>query len=59
VADIDTLAKNVDDAARNAAAIAQISETQKLSLEDAYAIQKKMIALRIARGEDVGTIVTN
>jgi 2-oxo-3-hexenedioate decarboxylase len=51
VSDLDTLAKNVDDAARNATAIAQISATQTLSLEDAYAIQKKMIALRIARGE--------
>lgn len=51
MSDFDTLAKNLDDAARNATAIAQISETQKLSLEDAYAIQKKMIALRISRGE--------
>jgi 2-oxo-3-hexenedioate decarboxylase len=51
VSDLDTLAKNVDDAARNAQAIPQISETQKLSLEDAYAIQKKMIALRLNRGE--------
>jgi 2-oxo-3-hexenedioate decarboxylase len=51
VSDLDTLAKNVDDAARNAKAIAQISATQTLSLEDAYAIQKKMIALRIGRGE--------
>ncbi|MCD6075008.1 MAG: 4-oxalocrotonate decarboxylase [Rhodospirillales bacterium] len=51
MSDLDTLAKNVDDAARNAKAIAQISATQTLSLEDAYAIQKKMIALRIGRGE--------
>lgn len=51
MSDLDTLAKNVDDAARNATAIAQISATQTLSLEDAYAIQKKMIALRLARGE--------
>jgi 2-oxo-3-hexenedioate decarboxylase len=51
VSDLDTLAKNVDDAARNAKAIAQISATQQLSLEDAYAVQKKMIALRISRGE--------
>jgi 2-oxo-3-hexenedioate decarboxylase len=51
VSDLDTLAKNVDDAARNAKAIAQISATQQLSLDDAYAVQKKMIALRISRGE--------
>jgi len=51
VSDLDTLAKNVDDAARNAKAIAQISDTQKLSLDDAYTIQKKMIALRLGRGE--------
>lgn len=51
MSDLDTLAKNVDDAARTAKAMAQISDTQKLSLEDAYAIQKKMIALRISRGE--------
>ena len=51
MSDFDTLAKNLDDAARHATAVAQISDTQKLSLEDAYAIQKKMIALRISRGE--------
>lgn len=51
MSDLDTLAKSLDDAARNAQAIPQISETQKLSLEDAYAIQKKMIALRLSRGE--------
>ena len=51
MSDLDTLAKNVDDAARNAKAIAQISATQQLSLDDAYAVQKKMIALRISRGE--------
>ena len=51
MSDLDTLAKSVDDAARNAKAIAQLSMGIKLSLEDAYTIQKKMIGLRIARGE--------
>lgn len=51
MSDLDTLAKNVDDAARNAKAIAQLSATNALSLEDAYTIQKKMIGLRISRGE--------
>lgn len=51
MSDLDTLAKSVDDAARNATAIAQLSMGTKLSLEDAYTIQKKMIGLRIARGE--------
>ncbi len=51
MSDLDTLAKSVDDAARNAKAIAQLSMGITLSLEDAYTIQKKMIGLRIARGE--------
>lgn len=51
MSDLDTLAKSVDDAARNAKAIAQLSMGTTLSLEDAYTIQKKMIGLRIARGE--------
>ena len=51
MADIDTLARSVDDAARNAKAITQLSSGAKYSLEDAYQIQKKMIALRLARGE--------
>ncbi len=51
MSDLDTLAKSVDDAARNAKAIAQLSMGTKLSLEDAYTVQRKMIGLRIARGE--------
>jgi 2-oxo-3-hexenedioate decarboxylase len=51
VADIDALARTVDDAARNARAIAQLSSASKFSLDEAYQIQKKMIGLRIARGE--------
>ena len=52
MADIDALARTVDDAARNARAIAQLSSATKFSLDEAYQIQKKMIGLRIARGDE-------
>lgn len=51
MADIEALAQRVDDAARNAKAIAQLSHSAHFSLEEAYAIQKLSIARRIARGE--------
>jgi len=49
MADIKGLAQRVDDAARNANEISQLSET--ITLEDAYAIQKESLARRYARGE--------
>ena len=49
--DIQALAARVDDAARTATAIAQLSQSTKFSLADAYSVQKQSIARRIARGE--------
>ncbi len=49
--DIQALAARVDDAARTASAIAQLSQSTKFSLCDAYSIQKQSIVRRIARGE--------
>ena len=51
MADIQVLAARVDDAARTATAIAQLSRSTKFPLADAYSIQKQSIARRIARGE--------
>jgi 2-oxo-3-hexenedioate decarboxylase len=51
MADIQALAQRVDDAARSAQAIAQLSQSSKLTMDDAYAIQKQSIARRVARGE--------
>lgn len=51
MADILVLAQRVDDAARNAKAIAQLSSSLQMTLVDAYAVQKQSIARRIARGE--------
>jgi len=48
---LNELAQLVDKAAVKAIPIKQISESQKITLSDAYAIQKEMIALRIKRGE--------
>ncbi|WP_321803409.1 2-keto-4-pentenoate hydratase [Burkholderia sp. BCC1988] len=45
------LAQRVDDAARNAQAIAQFGEGARLTTSDAYAIQAASIARRIERGE--------
>ena len=52
MANIDSLAQFVDDAARNATEIPQLSDP--ITLEDAYAIQKKSLARRYARGERQG-----
>ncbi len=49
--DIQQLAGTVDSAAREARAIAQLSAQSSFTLDDAYAIQKASIGLRLARGE--------
>ena len=48
---IHTSAVQVDEAARNAAAIEQLSAHAELTLEDAYAIQRESLGLRFKRGE--------
>ena len=48
---ITELATILDDAARQARAVAQIDAEGHLSLDDAYAIQKASIERRLARGE--------
>lgn len=45
------LAQNVDEAARTATAIAQITDSQTLDVEEAYAIQALSMERRFARGE--------
>ena len=49
--DLTALATVLDDAARTATAIAQLSTKHQFLLVDAYAIQKAAIACRLARGE--------
>lgn len=49
--DIQALAARVDAAARNAMAIAQLSTEHDLTLAEAYDVQKRSVALRLARGE--------
>lgn len=49
--DINALAKIVDDAARNAKSIRQLSEKNSFSVEDGYAIQAAAFQRRLARGE--------
>ncbi|MBX9964216.1 MAG: fumarylacetoacetate hydrolase family protein [Burkholderiales bacterium] len=49
--DIHKLAGTIDGAARDARAIAQLSAGTTLTLEQAYAIQKASIDLRLTRGE--------
>src|SRR5690348_12893255 len=49
--DIARLATLLDDAARNATAVAQISATETLTLEQAYEVQRQSIQRRLARGE--------
>lgn len=48
---VDTLAATVDEAARNAAAIPQLSNGAEFDLDAAYGIQAASIARRLARGE--------
>ena len=49
--DIDALAARLDDAARAARAIAQLSAETVLDLDSAYAVQAASIGRRLARGE--------
>lgn len=49
--DLVTLAGLVDDAARNATAIAQLTHTHELDESSAYEIQRLSIERRLARGE--------
>ncbi|MDD3446890.1 MAG: fumarylacetoacetate hydrolase family protein [Zavarzinia sp.] len=48
---LDELAVIVDDAARNATAIPQLSLTQAITVDEAYAVQTLSMARRRARGE--------
>jgi 2-oxo-3-hexenedioate decarboxylase len=50
-ANVQALAQRVDDAARNATAIAQLSSIVSFTLDEAYAIQRASIQRRIERGE--------
>ncbi|MBT5458738.1 MAG: 4-oxalocrotonate decarboxylase, partial [Rhodospirillaceae bacterium] len=50
-ADINKLAKTVDDAARKAKAIQQLSETTPITVEEGYAVQAAAFSRRLARGE--------
>lgn len=51
-ADLDEIARVVDEAARTATAIPQLSHTHgALSVPDAYAVQQRSVARRLARGE--------
>jgi 2-oxo-3-hexenedioate decarboxylase len=49
MADIKALAQRVDDAAKNATEIPQLTET--ITLDEAYAVQKESVGRRYARGE--------
>jgi len=49
--ELEALARLLDTAARERQPMAQLTATQKLSLDDAYAIQRHLVELRIARGE--------
>ena len=51
MSDLAALAHTVDDAARTARAIPQLSKDVALSVEDAYKVQKLSIDQRLARGE--------
>jgi len=48
---IEALAQRLDDAASLAREVPQIDPENRLSLEDAYAIQRTSIGLRVGRGE--------
>ncbi len=50
MSDLQKLAVALDDAASKAQAIAQLSHAEQFSMADAYEIQKRAIALRVARG---------
>jgi 2-oxo-3-hexenedioate decarboxylase len=48
---LEQLAERVDDAARSASAIPQLTETEALGVDQAYAIQELSLKRRYARGE--------
>ena len=48
---LEQLAERLDSAAANAKGTAQLSGTEKLSVEEAYRIQSLSVARRISRGE--------
>jgi 2-oxo-3-hexenedioate decarboxylase len=50
MADLQALAVTLDDAARHAKAIAQLSHSHQFSIPDSYEIQRRAMALRLARG---------
>ncbi len=49
--DIERYAERLDDAARHAVAVTQLSAEAELALPDAYQVQSASVALRLARGE--------
>jgi 2-oxo-3-hexenedioate decarboxylase len=51
MADITELAKGVDEAARKARAVKQISDSQKITVAEGYQVQAASFARRLARGE--------
>jgi 2-oxo-3-hexenedioate decarboxylase len=54
--DLDRLAARVDDAARHAEAIAQLTTGAVFSLDEAYVIQRASIERRIDRGETMAGV---
>ncbi|WP_082748870.1 2-keto-4-pentenoate hydratase [Nocardioides jensenii] len=50
---IEELAARLDEAVRDATAIAQLSDERPLTLDEAYAVQRAGIALRVGRGDPV------
>jgi 2-oxo-3-hexenedioate decarboxylase len=56
MADIHAIAALLDTAARTARSVPQISASQPLTLEQAYAVQKASIARRLASGERLAGI---
>lgn len=51
--DLDALAERLYYAARDGSVIRQVSHEINLSVEDAYAIQARVVAMRVASGQDV------
>ncbi|MFM0213650.1 fumarylacetoacetate hydrolase family protein [Paraburkholderia sediminicola] len=51
--DLDAIAERIDDAARHAEPIAQLTTSTPFSLDDAYGIQRASIERRIHRGESM------
>ena len=51
MSDINALARTLDDAVAGARAIPQISDSDKISVDDGYAVQAAAFARRLARGE--------